>query len=114
MKFIKFLLFLIPFVLFSCADNITEKAKKFSQEKIIIDTHIDTPFQMQGIGRVFLNQFLDQIPSQSTVFLEVKRSNFPALNIYLDSGFQEIGVRDGYYSDGEDAIVMKWRRTHLN
>ena len=39
MKFIKFLLFLILFVLFSCADNLAGKAKKFSQEKIIIDAH---------------------------------------------------------------------------
>ena len=27
-------------------DHSSEKAKKFSQEKIIIDTHIDTPFQI--------------------------------------------------------------------
>ena len=46
MKYIKFLIILIPFVLFSCAENLSEKAKKFSQEKIIIDTHIDTPFQI--------------------------------------------------------------------
>ena len=46
MKNIKFLIILIPFVLFSCAEDLSEKAKKFSQEKIIIDTHIDTPFQI--------------------------------------------------------------------
>ena len=46
MKILKLFLILIPFILFSCAENFSEKAKKFSQEKIIIDTHIDTPFQI--------------------------------------------------------------------
>ena len=46
MKIQKLFLILIPFILFSCAENFSEKAKKFSQEKIIIDTHIDTPFQI--------------------------------------------------------------------
>lgn len=42
--------------------------------------------------------------------LEVRRSNIAAINLYEGFGFEEEGVRPGYYFDnGEDAIIM-WKR----
>jgi ribosomal-protein-alanine N-acetyltransferase len=41
------------------------------------------------------------------VFLEVRVSNFPAQNLYRSLDFTAIGIRTKYYSDGEDAIIMK-------
>lgn len=42
--------------------------------------------------------------------LEVRRSNTAAINLYEGFGFEEEGVRPGYYFDnGEDAIIM-WRK----
>jgi len=38
--------------------------------------------------------------------LEVRVSNTPARTLYEKNGFREIGVRRGYYQDGEDAAVM--------
>lgn len=39
--------------------------------------------------------------------LEVRPSNWAALNLYKKYGFQEAGVRKGYYEDtGEDATIM--------
>jgi transcription-repair coupling factor (superfamily II helicase) len=38
--------------------------------------------------------------------LEVRVSNIPAQKLYLKSGYKESGIRKGYYSDGENAIVM--------
>ena len=64
--------------------------------------------------RVFINKVLDQIPNQSTVFLDIRLSNSPALIIFHYSGFWEIDIRDGYYSESEDAIIMKWNCVHLN
>jgi [ribosomal protein S18]-alanine N-acetyltransferase len=43
------------------------------------------------------------------VFLEVRPSNAPAISLYHDEGFNEIGRRPRYYParDGrEDALVM--------
>ena len=41
------------------------------------------------------------------VYLEVRRSNVPALDFYGKIGFQIIGTRPKYYTDtGEDALVM--------
>lgn len=44
-----------------------------------------------------------------TCFLEVRQSNFTAIRLYLNAGFNEVGVRKGYYPTAmgrEDAIVM--------
>lgn len=44
-----------------------------------------------------------------TCFLEVRQSNFAAIRLYLNAGFNEIGVRKGYYPaefGREDGIVM--------
>jgi ribosomal-protein-alanine N-acetyltransferase len=39
--------------------------------------------------------------------LEVRRSNTPAIELYLSLGYRQVGVRPNYYADeGEDAIVM--------
>ena len=41
----KISIFLI-ILLVSCAEDLSQKAKEYSQNKIIIDSHIDTPFQI--------------------------------------------------------------------
>lgn len=42
--------------------------------------------------------------------LEVRVSNESAIGLYRAKGFEDHGIRPGYYSDnGEDALIM-WRR----
>lgn len=41
-----------------------------------------------------------------TAWLEVRRSNVPAIALYLHMGFRNAGCRSGYYQDGEDALLM--------
>lgn len=38
--------------------------------------------------------------------LEVRRTNQVAQNLYQKMGFYSVGFRTGYYSDGEDAMIM--------
>jgi len=73
----------------------------------ILNIAIDIPFQHKGYGEQLLSYFLDQFNTDSNIHLEVRKSNFPAINLYLKFGFHETGTRKGYYSDGEDAIIMQ-------
>lgn len=41
------------------------------------------------------------------MLLEVRPSNEPARNLYRKNGYAEIAARKKYYSDGEDALVMR-------
>ena len=72
----------------------------------ILNLALDIPYQNKGLGKQFLKKILDKHLQFVDVFLEVKRSNFPAINLYLHFGFEEIDIREEYYSDGEDAVIM--------
>ena len=72
----------------------------------LVNMAVDPSLQKMGIGKKLLNHFLNNIPKDSSAYLEVKRSNFPAIKLYLNAGFEDIAIREGYYPDGEDAIVM--------
>ena len=66
----------------------------------------------RGIGRDLLYAVLDRAQGIGVrdVFLEVRRSNRPAMTLYEALGFERLGVRRGYYQahDGrEDAIVYR-------
>ncbi len=41
-----------------------------------------------------------------SITLEVRRSNQAAISLYHRVGFRKVGVRKGYYPDGEDALLM--------
>lgn len=66
-------------------------------------THL---FQGIGIGRSLINQMIKHFPNHSSIFLEVKKGNFPAINLYSSIGFKQVGLRRKYYQDGKDAILM--------
>lgn len=77
------------------------------KEVQILNFAIDTPYQHKGHGEEFFSYFLDQLDEDISIILEVRKSNFSAINLYLKFGFSELGIREKYYSDGEDALVMK-------
>ena len=75
---------------------------------------IDPNYQGLGLGRRLLQYILElgQQKGLSSIFLEVGEGNTPARGLYQSIGFNEIGLRKGYYpcKDGsrEDAIVMAY------
>jgi ribosomal-protein-alanine N-acetyltransferase len=81
------------------------------EEAQILSLCIDPDLQGQGLGRSLLQHLLNEarIGHADSVFLEVRASNQAALSLYESSGFNEIGMRRGYYpaEEGrEDAIIL--------
>ena len=72
----------------------------------ILNIAIDVTYQHQGYGKQFFKEILENYLQYGDVYLEVKQSNFPAINLYLYFGFEEIDIREAYYADGEDAVIM--------
>ncbi len=66
--------------------------------------------QGQGIGRKMLENLIEIARGRAeTMFLEVRPSNTVAIALYDDMGFNEIGIRKGYYQSEngrEDAIML--------
>ena len=64
----------------------------------------------RGIGSALLSALLTAARERgcAEVFLEVRADNPRAHGLYLRRGFEELGVRRGYYQpSGTDAIVMR-------
>jgi [ribosomal protein S18]-alanine N-acetyltransferase len=64
----------------------------------------------RGIGSALLGALLEAAAGRgcTEVFLEVREDNPRARGLYLRRGFEEIGIRRGYYQpSGVDAIVMR-------
>ena len=51
-------------------------------------------------------KILEKDSNDTNVFLEVKEANLPAVKLYIDLGFEEVDRKEGYYSDGSNAIFM--------
>ncbi len=81
-------------------------------EAHILNLCIDAAFRCQGIGRRMLDYLLDRgaAAGMSEAFLEVRPSNTAAIRLYLSLGFDQVGMRRGYYQavgGREDAAVLK-------
>jgi len=81
-------------------------------EAHILNLCIDAGLRCQGIGRRMLEYLLDRAVAagMSEAFLEVRPSNTAAIRLYLSLGFDQVGMRRGYYQavgGREDAAVLK-------
>ena len=80
--------------------------RKIYDENHIINLAIDIPYQHKGYGKFLLMKILEKDSNDTNVFLEVKEANLPAVKLYIDLGFEEVDRKEGYYSDGSNAIFM--------
>lgn len=80
-------------------------------EAHILNLCVADEFQRRGLGRALLSKVLDNAKAMDVenVFLEVRPSNYPAITLYEQLGFNQIGTRKDYYpaSNGrEDAVIL--------
>lgn len=82
--------------------------------RVLDEIHINNvavhpEFRRRGLGRLLLRGALDaawRIGARRAT-LEVRRSNVPAIRLYGEEGFREVGVRPQYYTHPvEDALVL--------
>jgi len=82
-----------------------------ANEAHILNICVAPEYQGQGIGRKMLYKLLDTAEEKGvdSVFLEVRKSNHVAVQLYQQEGFNRIGVRRNYYpaeQGREDALVF--------
>src|SRR5256712_14072268 len=61
----------------------------------------------KGLGEVLLVELEKRLSRERPLKLEVRQSNMAAIHLYSKRGFTKTGVAEGYYGDGEDAIIME-------
>ncbi len=66
-------------------------------------------YRRRGIGRQLLRACESKLNS-SRIRLSVRASNDGAIRLYEQEGYRRVEVWQGYYNDGEAAIVMEKER----
>ena len=82
-------------------------SKNVENEYHVLNFALKKNYQHRGYGKLFFNIIINEYILDGSVFLEVKRSNLSAINFYKKFNFKETGFIKKYYSDGEDAIIMR-------
>ena len=80
-------------------------------EAELLNIGVATAHQRKGLGRAMLAAMLAAANARqlTRVFLEVRAGNQAAIALYRSAGFNEVGMRRGYYRNdtgSEDALVM--------
>src|SRR5579871_2852495 len=81
-------------------------------EAHVLNLCIGREHRCLGFGRRLLGYLIERGMSagMSEIFLEVRPSNTAAIRLYLSTGFEQVGMRRGYYQavgGREDAAVLR-------
>lgn len=87
-------------------------AQRVLDELTLFNITVAPEHQGKGYGRQLLLHMMQQARECACqqIWLEVRASNHSAIALYRSAGFQQSGVRKGYYQNAagkEDAIVMQ-------
>lgn len=88
-------------------------AQKVLDEVTLFTMTVAEEHQGKGYGRTLLQHMIQQakLAECRQIWLEVRVSNEPAIELYRSAGFKPAGVRKGYYrnlASSEDAVVMQF------
>ena len=81
-------------------------------EAHVLNLCVADTYRCRGLGRRMLGYLLDRgaAAGMSEAFLEVRPSNTAAIRLYQAIGFEQVGMRRGYYQavgGREDAAVLR-------
>lgn len=81
------------------------------EDATLMDICVAPNHQGRGFGKALLDNVIEQAQAKEaeTLMLEVRESGVGARALYVKAGFEQSGVRKGYYKtarEPEDAILM--------
>ena len=79
----------------------------------IVNVAIDPAYRQQGYGAKLVRALvaLGLELGAERFFLEVRKSNMAGQALYKSLGFEECGIRKGFYENPkEDAVLMLWEK----
>ncbi len=78
-------------------------------EADIMNIVIKKSHRNQGIGSLLLKQLITTSKqlNLTSINLEVMEENYPAIHLYKNFGFKQIGIRKNYYQDKNGLIMTK-------
>ncbi len=78
------------------------------EEAFLMTFAIDPSYRNKGLGKYLLSEIINLLSGKATTLqLDVRKSNLPAINLYRSMGFEIVRERPKFYSDGETALLME-------
>jgi ribosomal-protein-alanine N-acetyltransferase len=77
----------------------------------VMNVATDPSYRRRGHARALVAAMMDEArrTNSESVLLEVRATNVSAIALYASFGFAQTGLRERYYDDGEDAVLMAVR-----
>ena len=85
----------------------------YIDEAEITNVGVEKEAQGMGIGKELVATAVAYARQEKLekIVLEVRMSNASAIHVYETQGFQELGLRKGFYDQPkEDALIMAWTK----
>lgn len=79
-------------------------------ETDMMNIAVHPDYRKQGIATLLIRKLIDALASKEShsLMLEVRASNDPAISVYKNLGFTEVGRRKNYYRNPrEDALILR-------
>ena len=79
-----------------------------SRKGHIVSIAVREAHRGQGVGSLLMEKAQEAMAAKGATesYLEVRVSNYDAINLYQRLGYRTSGRLEGYYKDGEAALVM--------
>ena len=76
----------------------------------IANVAVHPDYRHQGVGEVLMRYIMVCCQAQGAkrMTLDVRKYNYPAINLYLKLGFETSGIRPNYYDDPKEDAVIMW------
>ena len=79
-------------------------------ETDMMNIAVHPDYRKQGIGSELIRRLIGELDAKGShsLMLEVRASNEPAISVYRNMGFEEVGRRRNYYRNPrEDALILR-------
>ncbi len=99
---------IIAYIMCRLERGISSLHFKYRNKGHIVSIAVIPEYRKQKIGTNILRKAIEAVKQKGAkeIFLEVRVTNFPAIDLYEKEGFTKTKVIPGYYRDGESAYVM--------
>ena len=79
------------------------------QTGMIVNAGVLARYRRQGIGRALLDRGIESLVTAGANHIRITadESNEPAIRLYKERGFQQIGMGADYYGDGRDRLIFE-------
>ena len=83
--------------------------RKAADEAEVLTLFVPESYRRHGVAKALIDRATEEAVAANVraLFLEVADDNAPAIALYSNKGFVEVGRRPRYYKASVDALMMK-------